>query len=708
MIPGARLLILGRQGAGKGTQCVRLSRHYVVPHISTGDMLRAAVREGSALGEEALRYMDGGELLPDDVMIGIVEERLAKDDTSTRGYILDGFPRTVAQAEALVKITSERPIHVVIDLDVPRDVVVRRLASRRTCQDCGTIYTASGRERLPWICDVCGGDVVQRNDDTEEAIHRRLDLYESQTSPLIGYYEAIGLLEVVDGVGSQDDVLDRMVKVVEARRSGQRRPAPIEPAPTGPGATVSLVRRTAGELAAMRRAGRVVAEMHEAIGAAIGPGVTTAELDAVGREVLDRRGARSNFLGYHGFPAVICASVNDDGDPRHPGRPGAPTRRSGVDRLRRHRRRVARRRRLHHGCRRGHRRQQRLLDAAWASLAAGVDAMQPDGQLSDIGAAVQTVVEGAGFAVVRDYCGHGIGRAMHERPDVPNYGRPGRGPRLAPGVVLAVEPMLTAGRAEVDVLDDGWGVVSVDGSLTAHVEHTIAITDDGPEILTARNQDRPPQARRSARSRAPRRRAGAPRGPPARCGPARRGRAPSRAPPSGHRPPGWLRGRRPPAPARGRPARRGPRPARGSRRVARSRGLQHGPAGEVVAEDDATQQADEQRGRHPEHGEGDSWHPATGSRAGPPMPLHRRRRVAEAAGDHLLAERGDPLGRWRSAGRGERLAEPVEQLVIGGRGVPVMARSPPRAGYASATGREPGPSAPLRPACRSPRRPHRR
>ena len=226
MIPGARLLILGRQGAGKGTQCVRLSRHYVVPHISTGDMLRAAVREGSALGVEARRYMDGGELLPDDVMIGIVEERLARDDTSTRGYILDGFPRTVAQAEALVRITSERPIHVVIDLDVPREVVVRRLASRRTCQDCGTIYTASGRERLPWICDVCGGDVVQRDDDTEEAIHRRLDLYESQTSPLIGYYEAIGLLEVVDGVGSQDDVLDRMVKVVEARRSGQRRPAP--------------------------------------------------------------------------------------------------------------------------------------------------------------------------------------------------------------------------------------------------------------------------------------------------------------------------------------------------------------------------------------------------------------------------------------------------------------------------------------------------
>ena len=222
MIPGARLLILGRQGAGKGTQCARLSRHYVVPHISTGDVLRLAVKEGSPLGAEAKRYMDAGDLLPDDVMIGIVRERLLRDDTSTRGYILDGFPRTVTQAEALIEITVERPIHVVIDLDVPRDVVLRRLGSRRTCQDCGAIYTATGRERLPWICDACGGDVVLRADDTEDAINRRLDLYESQTAPLIGFYANIGLLEVVDGVGGTDDVLGRLVKVVEARRDGRR------------------------------------------------------------------------------------------------------------------------------------------------------------------------------------------------------------------------------------------------------------------------------------------------------------------------------------------------------------------------------------------------------------------------------------------------------------------------------------------------------
>jgi methionyl aminopeptidase len=247
---------------------------------------------------------------------------------------------------------------------------------------------------------------------------------------------------------------------------------------------MSLVRRSPDDLAALRRAGRVVAEMHESIRAAVRPGMTTASLDAIGREVLDRRGARSNFLGYHGYPAVICASVNEV--VIH-GIPGPQVLEEGdlvsidcgaiVDGW--------------HGDAAFtvavgpvSRDAQRLLDTAWASLDAGVAAMQPDGRLTDIGAAVQEVVEGVGLSVVRDYCGHGIGRAMHERPDVPNYGKPGRGPRLVPGVVLAVEPMVTAGGPEVDVLDDGWSVVTADGSLSAHVEHTIAITDDGPDILT--------------------------------------------------------------------------------------------------------------------------------------------------------------------------------------------------------------------------------
>lgn len=218
MIPGARLIILGRQGAGKGTQCVRLSRHYVVPHISTGDMLRAAVREGTELGKAAKEIMDAGGLVSDEIMIGVVDERLRKPDADSRGYILDGFPRTVAQAEALDGITAEKPIHVVIDLDVPREIVVERISSRRVCQDCGTNYTASGQEPSPWICDVCGGDVQQRADDTPESVNRRLDLYQSQTAPLIEYYSSRGVLAVVNGVGHPDHVFKRLTDAIESRR----------------------------------------------------------------------------------------------------------------------------------------------------------------------------------------------------------------------------------------------------------------------------------------------------------------------------------------------------------------------------------------------------------------------------------------------------------------------------------------------------------
>lgn len=218
MIPGARLILLGRQGAGKGTQCVRISRYYVVPHISTGDMLRASVREGTELGKAAKQVMDAGGLVGDDIMVGIVEERLGRDDARTRGYILDGFPRTVGQAKSLDAITDERPIDVVLDLDVPRELVLHRISSRRVCRDCGTNYVALEVERSTSICEVCGGDVMQRDDDTPDAINRRLDLYEEQTSPLIEYYGEQTRLAVINGVGTPDDVFGRLIAAVEFAR----------------------------------------------------------------------------------------------------------------------------------------------------------------------------------------------------------------------------------------------------------------------------------------------------------------------------------------------------------------------------------------------------------------------------------------------------------------------------------------------------------
>lgn len=219
MIPGARLVLLGRQGAGKGTQCVRLSRHYVVPHISTGDMLRAAVREGTEFGLKAKEIMDRGELVSDEVMGGVVDERLDRDDTRHRGYILDGFPRTVGQAELLAKITASEPLDLVIDLVVPTGVVLERLASRRVCTDCGANYSLSAPPKYGWVCDNCGGDVVQRADDTPEAIQKRLDLYERETAPLIAWYAERDLLAEVDGLGTAEEVTARLITAIDARRA---------------------------------------------------------------------------------------------------------------------------------------------------------------------------------------------------------------------------------------------------------------------------------------------------------------------------------------------------------------------------------------------------------------------------------------------------------------------------------------------------------
>ena len=234
----------------------------------------------------------------------------------------------------------------------------------------------------------------------------------------------------------------------------------------------------------MRRAGRVVAEMHDVCRDAIRPGVTTAQLDALARDVLDRRHATSNFLGYGGFPAVACISVNDE---IVHGIPGPRVLEEGdvvsidcgavVDGW--------------HGdaaftttVGEASTADLELIEAGRRSLEAGIAQVVAGRTLGDLGHAVESVVRGAGFSVLEDHCGHGIGRAMHEAPDVLNTGRPGSGLPIEVGMVLAIEPMVCAGSADYRVLEDGWTVVTADGARAVHWEHTVAVTDDGPVVLT--------------------------------------------------------------------------------------------------------------------------------------------------------------------------------------------------------------------------------
>ncbi len=220
MVAGARLVILGRQGAGKGTQCMRLARHYVVPHVSTGDIFRASVKAGSEFGMRADEFMRDGKLVPDEIVVGVVRERLDQRDARLRGFILDGFPRTAAQAGALDEMLQEEglPLDLAINLEIQEEAALERLAVRRVCSTCATIYSVSRPPSINWTCDNCGGEVVQRQDDTEEAIRKRLADYNELTNPLIAWYEERGALATVDALGTPDDVLDRLVCVIDASK----------------------------------------------------------------------------------------------------------------------------------------------------------------------------------------------------------------------------------------------------------------------------------------------------------------------------------------------------------------------------------------------------------------------------------------------------------------------------------------------------------
>ncbi|MCL5973066.1 MAG: nucleoside monophosphate kinase [Actinobacteria bacterium] len=209
-----RLVLVGRQGAGKGTQCVRVSHRYAIPHLDLVSRQCAAVAAGSPFGQLAKSFMDRGELVPDSVINGVIAERLEQPDARLRGFVLDGFPRTKDQAEALNELLSPASLHIVINLEVPVDLVLRRLSSRRVCSVCGSIYSDELPPKTAGICDNCGGELIQREDDTEAAILRRLEIYEETTTPLLGLYADLGLLETVDGIGTPDEVLGRISDVL--------------------------------------------------------------------------------------------------------------------------------------------------------------------------------------------------------------------------------------------------------------------------------------------------------------------------------------------------------------------------------------------------------------------------------------------------------------------------------------------------------------
>ncbi len=204
------LILLGAPGAGKGTQAVKIAKEYGIPHISTGDIFRANIKEGTPVGLKAKSYIDQGKLVPDEVVVELIQGRLKEADCNG-GYLLDGFPRTIAQAEALDRITN---IEKVINIDVDLSKLLKRIVGRRTCAKCGAGFNTATYSAPK--CDQCGGELVQRADDTEETVSARLTVYENQTAPLIDYYKCKGVLVSVDGMKPIDEVAEEIKSVLSA------------------------------------------------------------------------------------------------------------------------------------------------------------------------------------------------------------------------------------------------------------------------------------------------------------------------------------------------------------------------------------------------------------------------------------------------------------------------------------------------------------
>jgi len=213
------IVFLGPPGAGKGTQAKILIERYGIPQVSTGDMLREHRAKGTELGKKAQEYMDKGQLVPDEIILGMVKERLSQPDCQ-KGFILDGFPRTVAQAEALDKLLSEmgKKLDFALALIVPDDLLVERLTGRRTCKSCGMMYHIKYKPpKVEGKCDVCEGELYQRPDDNEETVRNRLKVYHEQTAPLIEYYKNKGILREIDGSKSIEEITQQLISILEGK-----------------------------------------------------------------------------------------------------------------------------------------------------------------------------------------------------------------------------------------------------------------------------------------------------------------------------------------------------------------------------------------------------------------------------------------------------------------------------------------------------------
>ena len=469
-----KIVFLGPPGAGKGTQAERILRK-VPPrsHHPRATSSAPISRTARSSARAAKSYIDRGELVPDSVIIDIVKDRVAQPDCA-QGFLLDGFPRTVAQADALAGFVQ---LDAVVNLEVPFDKLTARITSRRVCRACGATMSVDALPSPDAPCPKCGGEMYQRADDTVENHHQPSQRLFGSDQP------ARGVLH------QERPDQKRQRRPVDRRRDkGRLRPF---------GAAVMTL-KSSREIASMQLAGKITRGALRAAERMVRPGVTTADIDSAVEDFILSAGATPFVLKTtRAFPASACVSVNGEvvqtvercvGEVVH----GIPSRErvlkegdivsvdagAYIDGFHGDAARTFPVGKISPDA-------ARLIEVTRQCFYEGLRFARLGYRIGDISGAVQDYAESHGYSVVRELIGHGVGRNLHEAPDVPNYRMRSPGIRLQEGLTIAVEPMINAGSRRVHVLDNGWTVVTDDGAYSAHYENSIAITDGEPLILTA-------------------------------------------------------------------------------------------------------------------------------------------------------------------------------------------------------------------------------
>ncbi len=462
------ILIIGAPGTGKGTFAQKLVEDFNVIHIATGNLFRDNISNKTTIGKKALKFMDKGILVPDEITDEMVKSRLANSDIKDSIILLDGYPRNIHQGKKIIELLKEinRNIDFIILLISPDEILIQRVINRRLCRDCGYVYNTKDLSTKPIVkgkCNKCKGLLYQRKDDNKEFITKRLEEYNQVTIPLVNFFQ--NKVDIIKFDTSKQNINEVYLEITRE------------------------LYKNSDKLKNMAKAGKVAALVQGHCQKIIKPGLNLLDLDKACQKVIEDNGATPAFMGIYDYNFSTCLAVNEvvvHGTPINYTLQkgdivtvdvGAKVNGWNSDTA------------VSYAVGPISHDKQKLIDVTKEALNQALAVVKEGVRVGDISSAICSYVYKNNMAIPEEFSGHGIGRSLHEAPYVPNIGKPNTGDVLKAGDTIAIEPIVIFGKKEIELKkEDGFTAVSKDKTPAAHFEHTIEITQDGYKILTSLDQ----------------------------------------------------------------------------------------------------------------------------------------------------------------------------------------------------------------------------